>query len=191
MGTKELSENEKYQRLKTIASSLLEIIDEDPRRDGLRDTPDRFARMWLDFINFDAGKMETTFESVQTDQMIVVRGMRVWSYCEHHIVPFWCDISIGYICKDRILGLSKFGRIAQHYAHRLQVQERLVHQIAEHLKNLLGDNVIVFAEGEHLCMTSRGVSMPARMMSSSASGVFLIDHAARAEFFAMLNKNMN
>lgn len=142
--------------------------------------------MWCDFIAYDAGTIDTTFQITESDQMVVVSGMRVWSYCEHHLLPFWADISIGYVTHERLLGLSKFARIAHKYAHRLQVQERLVQEIADELERLLGtENVAVLAEGEHLCMTMRGIQTPARMKSSVMRGVFRTKPEARVEFLSL------
>src|SRR3990167_504862 len=104
---------------------------------------------------------------------------------EHHLLPFYCDIAIGYIASTRVLGLSKFARIAHQFAHRLQVQERLSHQIADETSRLVetGD-VAVLCEGEHLCATMRGVKTPSRMVSSVMRGVFREHAEVRAEFMS-------
>ena len=175
-----------YEDLLRIGKELLYAIGEDPNREGLRETPRRFANWWHEFISYDAGKIDTVFESVTTDQMVVVSGMRVWSLCEHHLLPFWCDVSIGYIARDRVLGLSKFGRLTHLAAHRLQIQERLVHQIADAVEQLTGSpDVAVLATGEHLCMSMRGVKTPALMRSSAMRGVFLSKPEARSEFMSL------
>ena len=121
------------KRLEGIGRNLLLAIGEDPTREGLKMTPNRFARWWKEFIDYDPGTIETTFafESFRTDQMVVCAGVPVFSLCEHHLLPFKCEISMAYIATEHVLGLSKFARIAHKYSHRLQVQERLVHQIAE------------------------------------------------------------
>ena len=106
--------------------------------------------------------------------------------CEHHLLPFWCDVSVGYIATDAVLGLSKFGRIAKKYAHRLQLQEQLVHQIADEVEQVTGSpNVAVLAQGEHLCMSMRGVETPAIMKSSVMRGVFFHSPTARQEFLSL------
>jgi GTP cyclohydrolase I len=175
-----------YTQLHSIGRNLLEAIGEDPTRPGLVDTPRRFADSWREFVEYDPGNIETTFESVTLDQMVVVKGMRVWSMCEHHLLPFWCDVSVGYLTGDKVLGLSKFARIAHKHAHRLQLQERLVEGIATDLKEIVGtENVAVIAEGEHLCMTMRGVRTPARMISSAMYGAFRTEQA-RAEFLSIV-----
>jgi GTP cyclohydrolase I len=169
-----------------IVEQLLYAIGEDPKREGLQNTPARVARFWKEFIEYDPGNHETVFESVKVNQMVAVSGMRVWSLCEHHLLPFWCDVSIGYIANDKVLGLSKFGRIAKKHAHKLQVQERLVENIAADVIKIVGtENVAVIAKGEHLCMTMRGIQTPAVMSSSSINGSFL--HAeVRAEFLSLI-----
>jgi GTP cyclohydrolase I len=151
------------------------------------DTPRRFAASWRDFIEYNAGNEATVFNSFSVNQMVVVKGMRVWSMCEHHLLPFYCDVSIGYIADNKILGLSKFGRIAKKNSHRLQVQERLVENIASDIMKITAsENVAVIARGEHLCMTMRGIEMPATMISSSLHGVFRDAPSARLEFLELI-----
>lgn len=115
--------------------------------------------------------------------MVTVTGMRVWSLCEHHLLPFWCDVAIGYIARDHILGLSKLARIAHQHAHKLQLQEQLVQQIAEHVARAgQTEDVAVVAQGEHLCMTMRGVRTEGLMVSSVMKGAFLKAGTVRSEF---------
>lgn len=173
--------------MEEIGRELLIALGENPDRPGLVETPRRWAGWWAEFLDFDPGKMDTTFESVTTDQMVVVSGMRVWSLCEHHLLPFWADVSIGYIATEQVLGLSKFARIAHYYAHRLQLQEQLTHQIADMVADVAEtDNVAVMAQGEHLCMTMRGVQTPAKMTSSVTRGLFRSSAEARAEFISLV-----
>lgn len=174
-----------YEKVKELTRQLLEALGEDPGREGLKETPRRVADFWSEFLQYRPGNHETVFESVKADQMVVVSGMRVWSLCEHHLLPFWCDISVGYITGDRVLGLSKFGRIAQKHAHRLQIQEKLVEDIARDVMAIVKtDNVAVIANGEHLCMTMRGIKMQSRMTSSSIHGAFK-QSEVRAEFMSL------
>jgi len=123
------------KRFERIGRNLLLAIGEDPTREGLKMTPNRFARWWKEFIDYDPGTIETTFafESFRTDQMVVCAGVSVFSLCERHLLPFKCEISMAYIATEHVLGLSKFARIAHKYSHRLQVQERLVHEIADEI----------------------------------------------------------
>jgi GTP cyclohydrolase I len=178
-----------FERVKHLGRELLLAIGEDPESPGLKQTPDRWARMWREFMQFDPGTTDTVFEATHTDQMVVVSGMRVWSLCEHHLLPFFCDVSIGYIADGKILGLSKFGRIAHQMAHRLQLQERLVQNIAAEVTRVTGTkNVAVLAQGEHLCMTMRGVRTPSTMTSSVTGGLFRRDPRARAEFLSIARR---
>lgn len=163
---------------------LLEAIGEDPRP-GIEDTPARVGRWWAEFIDYHPGKVDTAFDVVQADQMVVVSGVRVWSLCEHHLLPFYADLTMSYLAKDRVLGLSKLGRIAHGHAHRLQIQERLVADIADDLQRLTGSpDVAVLAKGEHLCMTMRGIRTPAMMHTSVMRGAYREQEATRAEFMA-------
>jgi GTP cyclohydrolase IA len=160
--------------LKHIGEALLIALGEDPSREGLRDTPRRFASWWQAFIRYDPGVTETTFESVQVDQMVVVGPIRLWSICEHH---------------PRILGLSKFARIARQMGHRLQVQERLVQDIARELSRLAGTpDVAVLGTGVHLCMAMRGVCSDAPMTTSVMLGRFRENVPTRDEFLRLAGR---
>lgn len=170
-------------QLRRIGADLLVALGEDPSREGLSGTPDRFARAWKEFIEHDAGNADTTFEAASVDQMVVVRGMRVYSMCEHHLLPFWCDISVGYITGELVIGLSKFARIAHRAAHKLQLQERLVAEIAHDIqKTAQTQDVAVVAKGVHMCMVMRGVRTEATMVTSVTHGLFRNDPRAREEF---------
>lgn len=166
--------------------AILIAIGENPDRPGLKETPMRVANAWREFVTYNAGDTATAFESATFDQMVVVSGMRVWSMCEHHLMPFWCDVSIGYIAYDRVLGLSKFARIAERCAHRLTMQERLVSDIWTEVADAVEtEHVAVIARGEHLCMSARGIKKPAIVTSSVMRGVFQHEPSARAEFISL------
>jgi GTP cyclohydrolase I len=176
-----------YPKLIELARELLIAIGEDPDREGLRDTPRRWADWWREFIEYDPGMTETCFASAAIDQMVCVSGMRVWSLCEHHLMPFYCDVSIGYITGEKVLGLSKFARIAHQFAHRPQLQERLGQQIADEISRIVeSENVAVVLKGEHLCMTARGIRTPGTMTSSVMRGVFRTKSDARMEFLRLI-----
>ena len=176
-----------HPRVKELIRELLIALGEDPDREGLLETPRRIANFYRDFLEYDPGKLDTVFSSVRHNQMVAVTGMRVWSMCEHHMLPFWCDVSVAYIAEDKVLGLSKFARIAHKNAHNLSLQEKLVADIASDLQEFLGtNNVAVMAKGEHLCMTMRGIRTPHRMISSALDGQFLEPHT-RAEFLSLVN----
>jgi GTP cyclohydrolase I len=176
-----------YPRLLELGRELLVALGENPDREGLLETPRRWADWWREFIEYDAGKTETTFSSVSTDQLVCVSGMRVFSLCEHHLLPMWCDVSIGYIPGDKVLGLSKFARIAHQFAHQLQIQERLGQQIADEIGRITeSKDVAVMLKGEHLCMTGRGIRTPGTMTSSVMHGKFRSDRDLRMEFMQMI-----
>ena len=176
-----------YPRLLALGRELLLAIGEDPDREGLPETPRRWADAWREFIEYDPGTTETTFASASSDQLVCVSGIRVASLCEHHLLPFWCDVSIGYIPNAKVLGLSKFARIAQQFAHRLQLQERLGEQIADEISRVTGtQNVAVVLKGEHYCMAARGIRMPGRMTSSVMRGVFRTESQIRMEFLRLI-----
>lgn len=150
------------------------------------ETPRRWAQFWEEFMAYEPGAVDTTFTAAESGQLVVVSGVRVWSVCEHHLLPFWCDVAIGYLPNERVLGLSKFARIAQQHAHRPQVQERLVSEIADDIQRLTGSaDVAVMARGEHLCMLMRGVKAQGLMTSTTLRGRFQSDPALRAEFLTL------
>ena len=176
-----------YPRLLELGRELLLAIGEDPDREGLLDTPRRWADSWREFIEYDPGMIETTFSSVDAGQLVCVSGLRVSSLCEHHLLPFWCDVAIAYIPDEKVLGLSKFARIAHQFAHQLQLQERLGQQIADEVSRITGtENVAVVLKGEHLCMTVRGIRTPGQMSSSVMRGVFRAESEMRMEFLRMI-----
>ena len=172
--------------LTLIGHNLLVALGEDPEREGLKGTPLRWARAWAEFVDYDPGSLDATFESVQTDQMVVVSGIHVWSMCEHHLLPFSCEVAIGYIATDRVLGLSKFARICHLYAHGLQLQERLTEQIADDVQGFTkAEDVAVLCCGQHLCTTMRGIRTPSTMKTSVMRGAFRESPEARAEFLSI------
>lgn len=176
-----------FDKLKQIGRELLIAIGEDPDRDGLKDTPERYAKWWREFMDYEAGKIETSFSLDQNDEMISVTGMEVWSLCEHHLLPFKATIAIGYIPADKVLGLSKFARIAHKHAHKPQVQERLVQDIANQVAAITGSqDIAVVADGEHSCMTMRGIRTSGSMRTSVMRGAFLNSATARAEFLGLI-----
>ena len=176
-----------HAKVKSLVTELLTALGEDPDREGLKETPRRIANFWREFIEYDPGKLDTTFAAVKHNQMVCVTGMKVWSMCEHHMLPFWCDVSIAYISDEKVLGLSKFARIAHKHAHKLTLQEQLVADISREVREILGTNdVAVLAKGEHICMTMRGIQTPHRMISSALDGQFH-ETAQRLEFFNLVN----
>jgi GTP cyclohydrolase I len=163
--------------------TILIAVGEDPDREGLRDTPDRYARWWAEFMEHDAGSWDTAFEQVASGQLVVVGGITTWTLCEHHLLPFRCELAVGYLTAGMVLGLSKFARIVQHHAHRLQLQERLTDDVARTVQLVTGSpDVAVLARGVHLCMGMRGVRTPAVMTTSTMLGEFDSNVSTRSEF---------
>lgn len=177
--------------LEQIGRDLIIALGDNPDRPGLVDTPRRWAAWWREFVMAGLqGNSSTTFHAEGADQLVVISGIKVWSICEHHLLPFSCDLTVATIPGDRLLGLSKFARIAHRCAASLQVQERLVEQIADQVVEAAEtSNVAVIGSGEHLCMTMRGVRTPARMTTSVMRGAFRDKPEARAELLSLLELN--
>lgn len=175
-----------YPRLLELGHEVLVALGENPDREGLQETPRRWANWWREFLEYHPGTTDTTFHAVSTDQLVCVSGMRIFSLCEHHLLPMWCDVTIGYLPQEKVLGLSKFARIAHQFAHQLQVQERLTQQIADEITRLSGStNVAVVLNGEHLCMSARGIRTPGLMTSSILRGSFRTDQEMRQTFLSL------
>lgn len=173
------------KRIAAAVRELLIAIGENPARPGLKDTPARVARYWAEFVDYEPGRIHTSFDEAAPEAPVVVSGMRVHSLCEHHLLPFWCDVTVGYIPHRKVIGLSKLARIAHMHAHSLQLQERLVQQIAETTADIAGTrDVMVVATGEHSCMRSRGIRTSGLMSSQDARGAFLADPHLRADVMA-------
>lgn len=168
--------------------AIIRHLGEDTTREGLRETPRRFALAMQDLTagyKDDPTKWWKTFDAEGADQMICQWKIPLYSLCEHHLLPFVGYAHIGYIPRDRICGLSKFKRVVDLYARRLQVQERLTREIAIYLEeNLNPRGVMVVIEAEHLCMTIRGVQTPGTLTTTSAvTGDFLDpSQGSREEF---------
>jgi GTP cyclohydrolase I len=178
-----------------IVIRQLEAIGEDPKRDGLRDTPDRVVKMWPElfggYVSDPLGQLGKSFENDgQYDQMVILRNIEFYSTCEHHLLPFFGKVHIGYIpSKDgRVVGISKLSRVVHCFGRRLQIQERMTQQIADALEEALSPvGVAVYVEAQHLCMMARGVRQAeAVMVTTALKGVFLERDAARSEFLALL-----
>lgn len=180
-----------YQILVDAYAAILGVLDKDaPLNPDTNATPHRCAKWLCDFKYFESGDTGTAF-LYPADQMVLVKGIKVWSLCEHHLLPFSCEITMAVITKEKVLGLSKYVRIAQEFAHKLQTQERLAQQIANELQRKAGtdDVAVVVANGMHLCMMMRGVRTAASMTSSVLYGAFREDPKTREEFFSLLRKD--
>jgi len=169
---------------------LLEHMGEDPAREGLVGTPDRVKRMYEEIFGGykqDPNKHTKAIFECSNDNMVVIKDIDFWSHCEHHMVPFFGKCHIGYIPDGKVLGLSKFARIVEVFARRLQIQEGLNDQIAEFLfETLKPKGLIVVMEGSHLCMVMRGVKkINSTTLTSSIHGLFK-EQAVRNEFFNLI-----
>src|SRR6266571_5149480 len=171
---------------------ILEGIGEDPDREGLRDTPQRVAEMYAELtsgMREDPSVHIVPLSGNKHDEMVIVKDISIASLCEHHLAPFVGRCHIAYIPKNgRILGVSKLARLAETFARRLQLQERLTSEIAntlfEQLKPL---GVMVVIEAEHTCMTLRGVKKPgATTVTSAVLGGFRRDSRTRAEAMSLI-----
>ena len=172
--------------------TLIEKIGEDPAREGLRATPARAAKA----MGFLTGGYEKTAEEVlgdalfssQSDEMVVVKNIELYSLCEHHILPFFGTCHIGYIPNGKVIGLSKMARIVEVFARRLQIQEHLTMQIAESVQELsMARGVGVVIQAKHLCMMMRGVEKQnSEMTTSCMLGVFRSDSQTRSEFLTLI-----
>ena len=174
--------------------TLLAEVGEDPDRPGLVGTPDRVRRMYAELTEGYRTDPESVLNSatfeVDYDEMVVVRDIEFYSLCEHHLLPFFGRAHVGYLPRGRIIGLSKIPRVVDMYAHRLQVQERLTHQVAGFLmERLRPKGVACVIEATHLCTVMRGVrKQEATMVTSSMLGTFRADARTRSEFLTFIGR---
>lgn len=173
--------------------AIVRLIGEDPEREGLVKTPQRAAKaLYFATQGYRQNPSEILEQAIFThdgSKMIIVRDIEFYSFCEHHILPFFGRISVGYIPDGKMLGLSKVARLVNVFARRLQVQERLTAQIAEELYSTLGaKGVIVKCNAEHLCMKMRGVEkQDSSTVTIDYCGVFASDPELRREFLDLIS----
>ena len=178
--------------------TLLRWAGEDPNREGLLDTPSRVTKAyseWFRGYNEDPAEiLKRTFEEVDGyDEMVVLKDIRFESFCEHHMAPIIGHAHVGYIPTDRVVGISKLVRLVNAYSKRLQVQEKLTAQIANALQEVLNPRgVAVVLEGEHHCMSTRGVQKHGvTMVTSRMMGIFKSNDITRKEFLNLIGNPMN
>ena len=172
--------------------TLLEMVGEDPDRDGLVETPARVLKAWKEMTagyDMDPAKLLGTTFDQSYDEMVIVKDYPFVSLCEHHVLPFSGFAKVAYIPgrpKGRVVGLSKLGRLVDCFARRLQIQERLTSQVGNALdEHLVPYGVAVVLEATHECMAHRGVNKTGSMVTSYLSGVFRDSPSARMEFHAL------
>ncbi len=191
----------KKKQIEKHVTALLSLIGDNPERAGIQGTPDRIARMFAEiFRGYDVEQKPriTTFENgkdgIVYDNMIIDEG-DFYSMCEHHMMPFFGRYWFAYIPNPngRILGISKIGRVVDYCAARLQIQERLVHDVVTMLAESLGTEnpplgIALIMEGEHLCKSMRGAKKKGKMKSSFLTGIFKTDAQLRNEFLNLVNR---
>jgi GTP cyclohydrolase IA len=173
--------------------TLLEWAGDDPDREGLRDTPKRVGRAWLEYCEGykedPAIHLSRQFTEVGGyDEIVLLKNIPFQSHCEHHLAPITGKASIAYLPRNKVVGISKLARVLHGYAHRLQIQERLTAEVAQCIwDNLDPHGVAVVIEAQHGCMTGRGVKTHGvEMVTSRILGCFLDDHRSRKEVMSLM-----
>ena len=167
------------REIEEAVASIIVAIGEDPQREGLRDTPQRVARMYADLFagvaDDPADALTTVFEEEDLRDPVVLREVSFFSVCEHHLLPFFGQVHMGYIPSGRVAGASKLIRALEVVARRPQLQERMTAQLADAINTALSpDGVVVVIEAEHLCMVMRGVkNLRSRVLSTATRGSFV------------------
>lgn len=196
MPVKDKEKNVGLKKISRGVKLILEGVGEDPERPGLKDTPQRVARMFSEILGGlkeNPAKQLQAIQSERHDEMVLIKNIPLYSMCEHHLLPFAGVAHIAYIPKaGRIVGLSKIARVVDILCRRLQIQERLTKQIAdlimEHLKPL---GVMVVIEAEHMCMSMRGAKKPkSSTVTSALRGSFRTKSATRSEAMTLIKGGM-
>lgn len=181
------------EKIKQVAIELIKAIGDDPTREGLLDTPQRLAEMYAELfegMHMDAGEVLSTGFSAGHHEMVIVRDIPFYSMCEHHFLPFYGVVHIGYIpdSRGRVVGISKLARVVEIFSRRLQLQERMTKQIADVIMDSLKpQGVAVVIQAEHLCMIMRGIKKPgSNVVTSAMRGIFERRSVTRAEFLSLV-----
>jgi len=187
-----ISENQALEAVKT----LIRWTGDNPEREGLKETPKRVIRSYKDFFsgyNSDPREiLSKKFKEVEGyDEIIILKNIRLESHCEHHMVPFIGTAHVGYLPKNKVVGLSKLARLVEAFAKRLQIQEKLTAQIANAIDEVLQPKGVgVIIEASHLCVATRGIHKPdSKMVTSRMLGTFRSDQATRKEFLELVGIN--
>ena len=180
-------------KIKEVLRLILEGVGEDITREGLIETPDRIARMYHElaagYEDDPAVHLSKRFHAGSSD-MVVEKDITFYSFCEHHMLPFFGKAAVAYVPDGEVVGLSKIARTVEVYARRFQLQERLTSQIADaFMKELKPKGVMVLIEAEHMCMSMRGIKKPgAKTVTSVTRGVFEEDEKLQNDFYRMLGR---
>ncbi|GFF23212.1 GTP cyclohydrolase 1 [Aspergillus udagawae] len=183
---------DREKQLAANIRNILKNVGEDPNREGLLKTPERYARAMLFFTKgYDESAWNLAKDAifnVDHSEMVLVRDIEVFSMCEHHLIPFMGKVHIAYMPSGRVLGLSKLARIAEVYARRLQVQERLTQQIAQAVDDILKpQGVVVVMESAHMCMVMRGIQKTSSMTTTACrTGIFKKNKDVEEQFQFLL-----
>lgn len=180
-------------QMKHYIESFFDYIGEDKNREGLKETPNRVIKSWETLFEGyhqnPATILGTVFEQGACDEMVVLKNIEFYSMCEHHLLPFFGVVHIGYIPNKRVVGISKLARLTELFARRLQIQEQMTSQIADTLMEFLNPKgVMVVTEAKHMCMLMRGVQKQTSVMTTSAiRGRFKSDAKTREEFMGHIH----
>jgi GTP cyclohydrolase I len=180
--------------IKSSVATILKATGENPERQGLAKTPERVARMYVELLSGyradPVAMVNGAIFDVEYDEMVVVRDIEFYSLCEHHMLPFIGRAHVAYIPAGKVIGLSKIPRIVDMFSHRLQVQERMTHQVASIIEQILHPKgVAVVMEALHLCSMMRGVKKhDARLTTSTMLGIYKTDLAMRMEFLDSISR---
>lgn len=180
-----------HNKLVQAGRLILEAIGEDPDREGLKETPERIARMYAEVfegLRKDPGDSLKTIFTEQYDEIVLVKDIDFSSMCEHHLLPFMGKAHVAYMPDGKVLGISKLARAVELYARRPQVQERLTNQIADLIDRIAAPRgVAVILEATHTCMTVRGIKKPGSALTTSAMrGLFRYNQATRSELMSLI-----
>lgn len=198
---RELFSEEKLKNIERIAEELIIALGDNPQREGMVKTPHRFAKAcseWFEgmqYTNEEIAEMYNTTFNEECDDLIIEKGIKIFSHCEHHIALMYdMTVNVGYLPKNnKVIGLSKIDRICEMVAKRFQIQERLCRDIADVLSIILGtEDIIVYVSGKHSCKTSRGVKQDndnGKFTSSHVRGAFKDNPTLRAEFYRICSMN--
>lgn len=181
------------QMIEDAIRNIIIAVGDDPDREGLKDTPKRVAKMYLNELTIGIGadltqELTTVFAEENHRELVIVKDIDFFSLCEHHLVTYFGKVHIGYIPNGTVVGISKLARLVERAARTFSIQERLGTQIADTIVESLDPlGVIVVIEAQHMCMMSRGIKKPgSTTVTSSIRGIFKTNDAARAEFMNLI-----